>query len=373
MIEISPLPSIAVLEQLWRQVADGSEHSFFLSWPWISTWLRCIQPRVTPMLLTASRNEAPVAAAIMVRKTIWRRHLIPTRTWILNATGDADLDSICIEYNGLLSSAQHGHAAWTQVLDHFSKKDNNWDEIQLDAIAPSLADAWVEKGLPIRQINRDTSRFLELDTVRATPNCSCLGILAPRARTKLRRTIAGMDKRYGALTVSEAATTHEAHQFLSELKTLHTQRWSGQPTGGAFIRPFFETFHRELIERHFDTGVIQLVRAKAGATTLGFLYNFVHQGRILFYQSGIDYTVAGPGESPGLLLHALVIDHNAKLGHAIYDMLAGDSQYKRTFANLTSELWWGALQAPRLKLKAEQLALAGYRILRRKARNFRGQ
>jgi len=372
MINISPLPELAILERRWRQLAATSAHSFFLSWPWISTWLHCIQPNVTPMLLTVSSGGELVASAIVVKKTIWRHNVLPVKTWVLNATGDRRFDNICTEHNGLLTSAQHERAAWEEVLDHFSTQEKDWDEFHLDGVPPWLADAWVSRGLPVRHSRQDVGRFLDLGRVRSTANGSCLGLLAPRVRTRLRHTIAAVERRYGSLLVSEAVSIQQARDFFSELKELHIKRWGDQPHGDAFDRPFFEQFHQELIDRCFADGVLQLARVKAGPVTLGLLYNFVFQGRVSFYQSGINYAVAERGESIGLLVHALVIDRNARQGQLIYDMLAGDAQYKRALAGLTMPLWWGELQAQRRKLRAEVLVTSGYLTLRAKVRRLLG-
>lgn len=366
MIELSPLPTIAVLESMWRHLAAGSAHSFFLSWQWTSTWLHCVQPRVTPMLLTVSVDKVPVAAALVVKTTIWRRSLMPVQTLVLNATGVADLDSIYIGYNGLLASPEHARTAWSQVVDYFRDHHSGWDEFRLEAVPPWMAEDWARNGLPVRQVKRDVSRYLDLEAVRTTRDQSCLSLLRPRARTTVRHTLAAITTRLGAVRMTAASTTAEALQFLDQLKILHCKKWAETPTGGAFRQPFFERFHRELITRHFQAGAMQMLRVDFGDTTLGYLYNFIHQGRVLFYQSGVDYDAAHRGESVGLLMQALAIDYNAELGHAQYDMLAGDSQYKRTFASETTDLWWGELQTQRVKLRAEKFTVGLYRAARRR-------
>lgn len=371
MIEITSLPELPLLEKRWQQLAASAPHSFFLSWQWISTWVHCVQPAVKPMLLTVSKDGHLQAAALLVKRTIWRRHVLPVRIWILNATGDRRFDGICTEHNGLLASPQHEREAWAAILDHFSMQHKNWDEFHLVGVPQWLAAAWADRGLALRQSRLDVGRFLDLARVRAAPNCSCIAILAPRVRTRLRHTIASVERRFGPLVVSAAATIDEARSFFNELKDLHVKRWGNQSYGGAFDRPFFERFHHELIARCFVDGLIQLVRVKAGPVTLGLLYNFVYQGRVSFYQSGINYAAAGRGDSIGLLVHALVIDCNARRGQAIYDMLAGDAQYKRSLADLTTPLWWGALQTNRLKLRAENLMISCYLRLRSRVREMR--
>jgi CelD/BcsL family acetyltransferase involved in cellulose biosynthesis len=372
MINITPLPAQPLLAQQWRELAANSPHSFFLSWPWINTWLKCIQPTVTPMLLTVSKDRQLIAAAIIVKRKIWRHHLIPVKTWVLNATGDRRFDSICTEHNGLLTANGYEHAAWDEVLDHFAAHEKSWDEFHLDGVPPWLADAWASRGLAVRHSRQDVGRFLDLSRVRDNTNRSCIAMLAPRARTRLRHTTVSVERRFGPLAVREAATLQEARVFFSELKKLHIKRWGNQPHGGAFDMPFFERFHVELIAQCFADGLVQLAQVKAGSVTLGLLYNFKYHGRVLFYQSGINYAAAERGDSVGLLVHALLIDRNAQQGQAVYDMLAGDAQYKRTLAGLTMPLWWGELQANRLKLRADQRLTSQYLSLRNKVRKLLG-
>lgn len=370
MIEISPLPDEPILEQRWRDLAASAPHSFFLSWQWISTWLRCMPPAIKPMLLVVSSNGRPVATAILVKRTIWRHGLIPVRTWVLNATGSRRFDSICTEHNGLLADAQHQDSAWDEVLDYFATRDQDWDEFQLDGVPPSLADAWARKGMALRQTRLDIGRFLDLEGVRSSG--SCIRTLAPRVRTRLRHTLGAVERRFGPATITAPATVREAHGFFAELKELHIKRWRGQRHSDAFDIPFFERFHNNLIDRCFSEGLVQLARVRAGATTLGLLYNFIYQGRVSFYQSGINYAAAERGDSIGLLVHALLIDHNARQGHSIYDMLAGDAQYKRALAGLTVPLWWGELQAERRKLRAAGVVTSGLHRLRAVMRGLLG-
>ena len=67
---------------------------------------------------------------------------------------------------------------------------------------------------------------------------------------------------------------------------------------------------------------VDLLRVRAGDTTVGCLYNFVSRGDVSFYQSGLAYETDGKLK-PGLVCHALAIDHAARAGHRWYDFLAG--------------------------------------------------
>jgi CelD/BcsL family acetyltransferase involved in cellulose biosynthesis len=93
---------------------------------------------------------------------------------------------------------------------------------------------------------------------------------------------------------------------------------------------------------------------RAGDRTVGYLYNFVHRGHVMTYQAGIDYGLLPASDSPGMASHALAIEANAGLGHAVYDFMIGDQQYKRALCTGTVDQHWLVLQRDRLKFRFER-------------------
>jgi CelD/BcsL family acetyltransferase involved in cellulose biosynthesis len=127
----------------------------------------------------------------------------------------------------------------------------------------------------------------------------------------------------------------------------------GQP--GAWADPWFDTFHRRLIAQRFRHGEIQLVRLRAGDVTLGCLYNFVSHGRVLVYQTGINPGV-DKNLKPGFLTHMFAVEHNAREGHAIYDFLGGDAQYKASLGTDATTIVWARVQRRRAIFALEDAA-----------------
>jgi len=124
---------------------------------------------------------------------------------------------------------------------------------------------------------------------------------------------------------------------------LHQAYWQQKGLPGSFANPFFNEFHAELIRSHFAEGSIQLLRMSAGKAVLGYLYNFVDQGRVYNYQSGYDYELCQKQYSrPGFVTHVYAVELNRTAGHHIYDFMAGDSEYKQLLGSLlpTWVGWW---------------------------------
>ena len=63
-----------------------------------------------------------------------------------------------------------------------------------------------------------------------------------------------------------------------------------------------------------------------------------------FYQSGLDYGLIEKHARPGLVAHVLAAQHNAALGHDVYDFMAGESRYKLTLATLDEQMTWTTLR-----------------------------
>ncbi|MGB0109168.1 MAG: GNAT family N-acetyltransferase, partial [Terriglobales bacterium] len=89
--------------------------------------------------------------------------------------------------------------------------------------------------------------------------------------------------------------------------------------------------------------------ASAGEETIGILYNFVHKGKVSFYQSGLNYT-KDKHLKPGLVTHACAIQECLALGFDDYDFLAGDARYKRSLAKDSRHLAWVVFARSSLKL-----------------------
>jgi CelD/BcsL family acetyltransferase involved in cellulose biosynthesis len=337
------------IREVWCGLADKSPPSYFLSWGWVETWLDALPPAAAVVLHVARRGGAPVAAFFVGARTRWRHRVVRSRELYWNQTGHAGCDEICIEYNGVVHDGTP-----PSLGELLAGLPGGWDEVYLpamDADSPltreaSGADRWalrVERTVP--------SPMVDLAKVREAGDY--LKLLGGSTRSQIRRA----QKLYGArgkLALDVAGSVGEAMAMFDELVALHRRSWKERGEEGAFL-PFVLAFHRSLIERRFASGEIQVARARAGEATIGCLYNFVWQGNVSFYQSGLTYETDSKLK-PGLVCHALAIEHAARGGHRWYDFLAGVSRYKQSLATDARSLVWLRAQKPRLQFRIEDLA-----------------
>jgi len=78
--------------------------------------------------------------------------------------------------------------------------------------------------------------------------------------------------------------------------------WQAQGIEGSFSNEFFLQFHMNLISGPFPHGQIQVLRISTPDTLLGFLYSFIYNNRVYFYQSGSKY-LTGNIYRPSLASH----------------------------------------------------------------------
>ena len=323
--------------ELWTALEPGNT-SYFLSWPWIDHWLASLPRANEPLLAVFRDHNAPVAAGLFGRRRVVRHHLVPSRTWFLNATGDPQFDELTVEHNGLVG-ARVPLAALVAALPP------EWDELVLPAVDRDAFGTPIAEDVRVH-IDREVScHFVDLQRVRDAGG-GYLGVLGPATRAHIRRSRRAL----GELAVEIATDSLHALDIYAELVALHQESWRLRGERGAFADPWFERFHRELIAQR--TGEAELVRVRAHGRTVGCLYNFRYRGRVQFYQSGLA-AFTDPHIKPGLVCHAAAISNAAARGDDVYDFLGGDGRYKQNLATGMTTLRWLRIQQRRMRFTIE--------------------
>lgn len=346
------LPPLAALESTWRDLERRANASFFLSWPWMGTWLQWLPADLPAQLLQVECGGTVIGLAVLTRRVLHRHHLLRSRALFLNSSGDAALDEISIEHNGVLAESGGEVAVTRAGVRHLIERERRWDEIFVDGMGnPAILEGAGFEGATVQVQRSGPSRWVDLAALRRS-GMRFADTLGRNTRYQVRRSTRELE-RPGPLVLEEATDAAQARAFLERLRELHQDYWRARGRPGSFARPDFGAFHERLIEREFGAGVVQLLRLTAGGTELGYLYNYVYRGRVYSYQSGFRYAEGNSHYRPGLVAHALAIEHNAARGLDAYDFLAGDSEFKRRLASREEPLGWIVIQRPRLKLRLE--------------------
>ena len=340
-VRISVVRDFAALGQRWRDLERRAAGSFFQSW----TWVGClVEERFTdPILIAATEDGRTVALALFNRT---RRRIGPS-VLHLGESGAAELDCPYVEQNGVLAEAGREDAL-TELCLRVGMRSH---DVVLSGIGEREARVVRRQGALVLVRQSQASPFVDLAGVRARGG-DYLAERSANTRQQIRRSKRHYE-RAGPMVVERADTIAAAHVMLDEMAALHQAAWTARGQPGCFARPFFQRFHRALIETAMPRGEVALVKVVGDGNTVGILYNFVHGGRMSAYQSGFAYSEHEPRAKPGLISHCLAIQLALEHGVEIYDFLAGESRYKLSLADGSHRQMWaraGRLWSPRLLL-----------------------
>ncbi|MEO8700178.1 MAG: GNAT family N-acetyltransferase [Kofleriaceae bacterium] len=341
------------VERIWRSLPC---RSYFLSWGWMENWLACLPPQHAPPLGVFVERDHPVAAGFLARKLALRRGVFASRGIHLNTTGVPRFDELWIEYNGLAGA----DLSLDQLVDALPSR--GWDELVIpgapeDALGGIVAG--YRDGFHVVVERHVPAYFVDLAKVRAG---GFLPLLSSQTRSQIRRA----QRIAGPLEVEIAGDLGRAIDIYDELCALHAAQWRAKGLPGAFADPWFDRFHRRLITTRFAAGEIQLVRVRTAGTTLGCLYNFIWEGRVLQYQTGLR-TMDDARAKPGFVCHTAAIEHSAAAGLALYDMLAGEMRYKKSLSTGATWLSWCRIRRDRLRFALEDRLVALVRARRERS------
>lgn len=337
-VHIEPLRDLVATQDAWINLETRASPSFFLSWLWIGTWLAHLPKDAEPHILTARTCDLIVGMAVVCRRKTWRLGLRPRAKWLLHETGAAQFDRLCIEYNGILADSSAAEAIIRACLDNAIRYLGKSDQLVLSGITADVEAvarrAAAGAGLLEEVSETQTAHWVDFAEIRRL-RMDYRASLGRNTRQAVSRTLRLYGER-GLVEYRVMETVPEALAAFAELAELHRARWGGK---GAFANPAFRPFHEDLIARGVPTGAVRISRTTVAGRTIGVLYNFVHGGEVLHYQSGFLYEEDAKLK-PGLLSHVLAIEDGFARGELGYDFMAGSAGHKSRLANTERSLKW---------------------------------
>lgn len=330
-ILLRPLPDRATLAAWWEELESRADLSYFTSWSWINPWLDMLPDGgAAARLIVAELNGRRVGLGIVVEGSAKLLKTFRIRAWRLHTAGIWEIDDLSMEYNEFLMDRALADVVRVAMLQWLVwQAPKGIVEIRgSSAEIRNLAEN-PPAGIVARRDPR-TSYLISLKQARVGDGY--LSLISSNVRAQIRRSL----KAYaaaGPIRVDEATDTEQALEWLGRLRAMHDQRWSARGIRSGFAHDeIARRFHDTLIRRAFPRGEIQMLRISVGNADLGYLYNYIFRGVVSYYQSGLNFDLIDKHSRPGLVCHTLAIEHNIKLGHDWYDLLAGDYRYKASLA-----------------------------------------
>nr|WP_241735806.1 GNAT family N-acetyltransferase [Aquisalinus flavus] len=179
--------------------------------------------------------------------------------------------------------------------------------------------------MTVRVLREEHSWICRLADLRQTSS-TVLSSLSSNSRKQIERCAKLYEER-GEVALHTPTGDDQWSVSWQRLETLHAATWEARGGASVFANPDLLAFHKRLRKDHPES--VALVELRAGEETVGVLYNFVHEGRVMNYQSGFQYEEDNRLK-PGLLTHVMAAQHYLDNGLDTYDMLVGDVRYKQS-------------------------------------------
>lgn len=370
-VSVTDAPAPDALEAQWLELEERAPCSFFQSWAWIGTWLRCQPTGTVIKCIRAVERDRTVGLALVGWHHATRHRVIRSRQWCVGETGDPLRDSLTVEHNGFLIEYGAHDRVLAAIFERLSMMRSDWDELVVSGIEAADAARYLQAAAAsgLRAIARWSKPYwyVAADDLRSNGG-DYLAALSSNTRYQIRRAMREYE-RAGPLSVVRAQSLDQATAYFDELVHLHQAYWHARGHPGAFASNFARRFHSTLIRTRLAHGNIQLLRIAAGSDLIGYLYNFEHRGVVASYQSGFRYG-DNPKLKPGLVSHSLAIQASLSGGARCYDLLMGRQQYKEMLATRHGEMSWLVIQQPRTRFAIEHglsALVSSLRVLRKGA------
>jgi CelD/BcsL family acetyltransferase involved in cellulose biosynthesis len=311
VVELSSIDELNALEGDWSDLALRCPNATPFQHPgWVLPWYRHFGSG--ELFVLAVRDEGRLQAVLPLFLHGWEGR----RQLTILGTGISD-------YLDVLFDPEAAADCVAAILAYLAGQRSRWDVCSwqdLPAHSPLLC------GLGVR--------------TQAQP-CVSLPLGMASLPHGLKRNI----RRYTERLTGLGELRFETHcdpGVLSDLFTLHGQRWGEIGEAGVLHEGAVQSFHREAARRLSRVGALRLYRATLDGRAIGVVYGYVWAGTFYSYLGGFDPELKAC--SPGTVILAYAIQQAIEEGLRNWDFLRGEEPYKFT---------WGGVVVPKYNLVLE--------------------
>ena len=323
------LRTVVEVEQIasdWRDLFHQSRATAFQSPDWLLPWIEVFSPHKIRMVEVRLAGRLIGLAPFLIYTRDSERFL-------------AFMGGGVSDYLDLVVDPAFQSQVIAEILKLISAQED-WTVLD-------LTDLPQHSSLLRTPLLRDHSREHIQCSVLHLPQSSkdLLDIFSKRQRANLRNARSRLQRAGGG--VIEIAAAENVSQFLHDLFTLHTLRWSGQGQSGVLANDQVREFHKSSAPRLLDNGLLDLSRLRVGDRTAAVIYSLRWADTAYCYLQGFDPQFASL--SPGTQLMFSVISDTVRHGMRKFDFLRGQESYKQH---------WRADREPTFRIQLPRAALA---------------
>ena len=339
---VTDAAELGVLREEWNQLLLGSRTgSICLTWEWVYTWWEIFGgPGLERHVLLLRAEDRLVGIAPFVVTTHRERGLLKVRTLRFLGTGEPEWEETASEYLDVIAAGGYEEPVADRVWSHLQTCSRQWDQIVLnDVMGDSLVmrylkERMLQAGMCPRQVQIGTRYCIDLPSSWE----AYLNMLEPGARKRFEYKRRKLEKA-GHVEEKDITSPKDLGPAFKELVRLHTMRWVSRGGRGVFVSERFVAFHKKLMLRLLERGMLNIRLLSFDGVAISALYNFRYGGTDYFYQAGFD-TEHAAKYSPGVVAHNYAIEDAIRQGMKQYDFMKGGTvSYKSEFACTESPVY----------------------------------
>ena len=342
---VSDRDSFSAMADEWRALAHQSSASFFMSWEWHYTWWQVYSnPHDRLYLARFTIGNQLVGLLPMYSR---RQGLALSHTLFFLGTGEAREDEVATEYLDLIAHPDYRQIVADAAIKWLSGCEH-WGAVELRFL---LDDALLVQAYRSNKalfvIERNVGNRYRVDLqINETDHLAKISSSRIKRIERSRRALV----RDGGLEQQSVASTTELNNAFKDLAELNHERQAHKRRKSVFASEKFNQFHRQLCERIFSHGGVDIHQFKLNHNLLAVLYCFYDEQTCFYYQSGFSKRAANK-YMPLTFAHLAEMQRNRESGRLYYDLMRAETpSYKEDFGCETTPMFTTFLFCTRRRL-----------------------
>ncbi|MEZ5935865.1 MAG: GNAT family N-acetyltransferase [Alphaproteobacteria bacterium] len=355
---LSTEDDLAALEARWNDLAERSAGcSVFQSHGWQTVWWRIFGKGRDLRLILAEDDERLIG---LLPAYVERTDLVPAiglrKLRLIGHGGDTAPDDL-----GPILADETGERAVDLLIRGLISIQDEWDVAALDDLHPdcALLAALRERfGGRVEITEGVRISFVELP---ATFD-DYLAKLSANRRWKIRRGRKKLNA-HKPYRFELVATREELDRYYPELVKLHHDRWEHRSDDFGFSTAGYVDFHREVMAAMLEKDCLRLMVLINEDGVIAANYCYRWRDGFYFFQGGFSRAYESFRIGEVMMSHA--IEQAIREGMAVFDMLRGEHDYKKSLTDRVRTRTDLQLYRPTLRTLSYRTLRAGYRRMRR--------
>ena len=304
------LRSITEIKQIaseWRDLFHRCRTTAFQSPDWLLSWIEAFSPEKMILVEVRCADRLVGLAPFLIYRRDSERAL-------------AFMGGGVSDYLDVLVDPAFEPQVTFEVLSAVLNAREEWTVLDLTDLPPHSALLRMP-FLHRSAREHDTCSVLPLPQTRE----ELLHLFSKRQRANLRNAHSRLERAKGGHF--ETATSQTLPDFLENLFTLHTNRWSDRGESGVLADERVRAFHCSCAPALLQTGLLHLARLRLENQTIAVIYSLLFQRTAYCYLQGFDPNFSWL--SPGTQLMFSVMNDALAREMREFDFLRGREAYKQ--------------------------------------------